>query len=1039
MEIRRNRWLSIVLAFTLGTKLARGESELALFNLKLFNDSKAPTIQDGLAYGVPLQVGSQKQDVMVLPTFYLPKVDDMSVLSRGKFGYPVLYLPGMKTCEWLSDDPLGTNPKNWNKFSVPKGGDFISTAKKEDEKDSGTITIKWTPSNEPSNLKLMLRRGAGNVTVINDDIVNDGEFVWNATETFWERGLKSSQDYQLMLYTDNPPKASFSGQFALGDKGDTMLVTSSDDKSIAAQTLCEQYISSHGGLYNVTADQNFTEGTKIHDNIRNQNTTWQAFVTKRGTTSIGVSQEPTSAGKFTSTFEVPDVPFAQVKNISVGVGVIGLSDFQKQRNMRSFPDGDDSQAQTNVVGLFIGTHRKAGQVTLGGYDRYLVDFDHGGQFNRFGDEFYVELRSIKVVRNSNGPDAVVPNELIKSKDVVGKVKYSSREAILLEYAARGMRLPAPVLKGLLPLIGSPKYSKIVKGYIYPPDYKVDWALVFDITNGTHNVPITIPGESLFLEETRDNNPLTDRIEAAVRYLALGTTPTGTEKGAYLGRSFLRYCYVVDDSTKRRFHLSQVNETSLEIDPILGSFGLLTEDPFVEKKKERNIGPIIGGVLGGVAVLVVLFCCLFFVMRRNGRRRDDFYPSGLDTNNESRAGDDYGGGRVRGLQALGQGEYKLNIPEAAAHRDYKYTGDGYNDIGGFPLPPNINHPPPSFRTHSPVVSVSSREVRHPNDGSTSPYNFQHVRNLAQQPYGPPSPNTAAADRILSLTNSPPNRRPTNRSNDSRATNSTNILRESPTMQDRPSGGGLTRQASVARSAKPAQITLSPRRSSSRQRFRSESESRLTLPLQSPTLGLEEANVRGASNPQKTDVNYFEGIHRRANSDHVRPHDSILPLPSTRMNPNNGVYKAPSQPPAAHIDDRPQGGLAPRPQKTSPSTSLDTERTSVYGLSNARDDGSYTLGHKQSQPEFFEEASSTESLTFSAPSLGGLGVGSWRGVDSLRASMDARSARADSDVMGRNSMHMQADSEVLGRHSMAFGDREGRDSEVMGRASSHLGYP
>lgn len=161
MEIWTRLWLSIALMFTLGASEVLGEAELAHFELREFNDSKAPVAQRGLAYGVPVRIGSAGDEVMVLPTFYLPQTNLLDVAEAQ--GAPTIYVPGLKVCEWVTDDP-----KDWNKFTHPKAGQFISAMMPTNPADTetGFTTVKWKSSNEPNTLKLMLRRGAGNVTVI---------------------------------------------------------------------------------------------------------------------------------------------------------------------------------------------------------------------------------------------------------------------------------------------------------------------------------------------------------------------------------------------------------------------------------------------------------------------------------------------------------------------------------------------------------------------------------------------------------------------------------------------------------------------------------------------------------------------------------------------------------------------------------------------------------------------------------------------------------------------------------------------------------
>lgn len=132
--------------------------KISVFDLVAVNGTtRSPTGQ--YVYGLELVVGSPGQNFVVSPSLYLPYMSaDLDIDTPGQ--QPELYLPSKALCEM----PIAET--DWNKFSAPHAGQFISMDAEGVGPSVGMFLVKWKKTSDVDRLNLTLRKGHGNATVI---------------------------------------------------------------------------------------------------------------------------------------------------------------------------------------------------------------------------------------------------------------------------------------------------------------------------------------------------------------------------------------------------------------------------------------------------------------------------------------------------------------------------------------------------------------------------------------------------------------------------------------------------------------------------------------------------------------------------------------------------------------------------------------------------------------------------------------------------------------------------------------------------------
>ena len=420
-------------------------------------------------------------------------------------------------------------------------------------------------------------------------IMNDGEYPWNANATFVRGNMVPGDDYSIVLWTDSPPRLSVSGSFYLGphrnSTGTTSSVGIADDGSGAVDPVCVGRLQANGGYYNETLDGEYVAG------IGATRVTW-------------TTRQP--AGQS----QLKGVLLGTVYESDLGMGVVGLSTLQGERNSR-VPEMD-------VVSVYLGDGRnKTGSVVMGGYDEALIDHSQKAVFARADETtevFQVPLAGIGFIGTDHKQKEVY-------KAPAGAPKVS------LNYDEYGIRLTKEMLDPILPLIGSPTFDKDLNGYVFSSGTpNVDFSLRFTIGNGTASVCVTVPGSAFLTTDPTEDNPITQRTESGKTFLRISESDSPS-----LGRAFLQYVYLINaPPTIQSFHLSAVrspfpkskslvaaSRTSISIFTAGGNNSSQDRAPAVE--------PMVGGIIGGIAVALVLAALSFLFVRRRRRRRQQDHP------------------------------------------------------------------------------------------------------------------------------------------------------------------------------------------------------------------------------------------------------------------------------------------------------------------------------------------------------------------------------------------------------------------------------
>lgn len=429
-----------------------------------------------------------------------------------------------------------------------------------------------------------------------EDIINDGEYPWDARSTFMQHNLTAASDYSLMLWTQDPPRQSISGYFSLGPTSSNI---TSDNEAIndpEKSNSCLTYLRSNGGYYNQTEDEDFNIGVLIAANVSDQNTAYEVENLAVGSTSLSWSSW--SAGS-NSAFQLKGLPINLIWQTTLGVGIVGLNLLQRARNSR-IPEMD-------VISLNLGTGGNTGSVIMGGYDNALIDHNQKTIFSKTNTgDFEVSLTEITYIGSSEKP-------------VISNSASSGESRIALAYDSHNIQLSPEVLKVLLPLIGSPTFDESLNGYVYSGAPRIDYSLRFTLKNDIGSASIIVPAASLLVTDTSSDNPLTPRIESGRTYLRL--SPSSSSHPTYLGRAFLQHVYVINaPPTINKFLISAIPspfpKTRLPIPASRASISIFSTTPSSDNKPA--VGPMVGGILGGLAVIIGVIAAWIWIQRRKRR-------------------------------------------------------------------------------------------------------------------------------------------------------------------------------------------------------------------------------------------------------------------------------------------------------------------------------------------------------------------------------------------------------------------------------------
>lgn len=577
-------------------------ASMVVFDLNTNDSSSLPGV-------ITMSFGSPPQDIDLLVSFYT--------------GEASAYIPAGALCSTSSTS--STAGTDWNKILEPSEGDFVQSSNGSGSL-AGVQLVEWRASTDTNSKKvnISLRKGRGdaavNVTVIERGISNDGEYPWDAAQTFSEQNLEAASDYSLMLWTESPPRRSISGYFSLGLSSNNTITTTTTATSNRGtedntqNSECLNYLRSDaGGYYNQTGDADFVVDVLTANGISDTATDFQMQSLAVGSTSLAWS---TTSDISTAVFQLKGMPINLVWQSTLGMGTVGLSLLQRARKS-SVPEMD-------VVSLNLGTGGNTGSVVMGGYDDALIDHGQKVVFSRTNSNgtsgFQVVLSDVTYI----GPNS--------EEVVVSNAGTSSAESkVALAYDSPNIQLPAKALEALLPLIGDPVFDENVNGYIYldSDSPRTDYSLKFTLKNGSSSSTIIVPASSLVGTDTSSNNPLTSRVESGQTYLRLSAS--SDEHPAYLGRVFLQHVYLVNGPpTINKFLISAIPSPLPSAKSLVPasrtSIKMFNTTPGTSDKPA--VGPMVGGILGGLAVIIgVIALWMWFLRRRRDRALSSEGPEG----------------------------------------------------------------------------------------------------------------------------------------------------------------------------------------------------------------------------------------------------------------------------------------------------------------------------------------------------------------------------------------------------------------------------
>lgn len=428
-------------------------------------------------------------------------------------------------------------------------------------------------------------------------MLNDGEYPWDARTTFEDGNLEAASDYSLMLWTESPPRQSISGYFSLGPSKDNITDDSEPTRNSQEALDCLDYLQSNGGYYNQSGDADFRVDILTQESLNNPATGFKMENIAIGSTTLSWSIGTTSP----SQFQMKGLPINLIWQSTLGMGMVGLNILQKFRRSK-IPEMD-------VVALDLGTNKETGSVVMGGYDDALINHNQKVTFSKARAEDLSVICSEVTYIYSSGQETVISG-----------AESQTESTFPLAYDSPNIQLPREVLSYLLPLIGSPNFDEGLNGYVYPNTPRTDFSLRFTLGNGTSSASITIPASSLLASDTPEDNPLTLRTESGRTYLRL--SPASDSSPAHLGRAFLQHAYVVNaPSTINRFLISAIPSprpsTKSLVAASRSSITMFNSTP--SRNDKPAIGPMVGGILGGIAVIFGGIATWIFIVRRRRAR------------------------------------------------------------------------------------------------------------------------------------------------------------------------------------------------------------------------------------------------------------------------------------------------------------------------------------------------------------------------------------------------------------------------------------
>jgi hypothetical protein len=363
---------------------------------------------------------------------------------------------------------------------------------------------------------------------------------------------------------------------------------------------CLAYMASNGGYYNQSLDPAFQKTDWYQDSFDDAYTGWEIVNTGAGSTTLSFEAQGESSPVSSVYFNGTNMDL--ISSSTLGMGMFSLSMLQAARNA--------TVIEMNVIALNLGTDTQTGSVVLGGYDDALIDKDQRAVFVKSSDLQHAFHASMtKLIVDGDAETTILDDTWNNAADVI------------LTYDDFGLCLSQALIDSLLPLIGNPSFDEDVNGYVYDGEPNTDYTLTFGLHNGTTEVMIEVPASALIVTQSSEDNPMTTRNETGKTYLQIRPTSDGSTTGQYLGRSFLQYVYIIDSpSTINKFHLSAVRESSEKQLIAASKSSISIFDGTVSSSSTGyRLGPMIGGIVGGVGFLAVAAIgCFWFIRRRNRR-------------------------------------------------------------------------------------------------------------------------------------------------------------------------------------------------------------------------------------------------------------------------------------------------------------------------------------------------------------------------------------------------------------------------------------
>lgn len=486
-------------------------------------------------------------------------------------------------------------------------------------------------------------------------ITNNGMFTWQAAKTKKEKMIGLDVQLSLMLWTDNPPRRTYSPTFTIMDidsetpTKELSIKRSDSPPGSKPYSACMDYLFDNGGVYNHTRDMAFQVDNSDEFTSPSSDAVsgWEVTIACSGSTTANISGDRKNI-----TISEMGVNLVQADN--QGMGLVALSEVQRMRNRDAGMSGDQA---TNVVGLYLGSGNTPGHVVMGGYDRAFIDQTQGSTVYRKKQsrdgQFEVQLVGVTYIPESTDEKGISKERALTNEVAILMDKTQLR----LSFNSPTIVIPESILNNLLPHLGAPLYNKELNGYVYEASAKSDYSLKFTLANSSSGnfVDITIPATSLLTRETTNDNPLTNTVtESGREYLLLAPLRSSSGNIGFLGRAFLKHTYMVDDSFLGKFFMSAVNTTAVKggaSSLITGSTGLMdaarvnaspspvpsapvaTSDSVIgHTSKTPLVGPLLGGLIGGIAILWLVFL-FFYLRRRRARSQFDSVDDGDDVDGD----------------------------------------------------------------------------------------------------------------------------------------------------------------------------------------------------------------------------------------------------------------------------------------------------------------------------------------------------------------------------------------------------------------------